>query len=512
MDYLWIVIFGGFVSFFNSWGIGANDCANSFATSVGAKVLTLRQALYVAAVFEFLGAFLMGSHVTDTVRKKIVDIDVFESDPYALMLGMMCANLASGIWLLIATYFKYPVSTTHSIIGAIVGFSLAYEGSDAIVWKTIGFIVLSWIISPILSGIFSFSMFCCIRKFVYHSVEPFEMTLRIFPILTFVTFLINSFFTFYKGAPQLKLDDLDLWISLVTSFSIASVIALLSWLFYVPYAKRKIMASFAESDSPPSGSLEGCDNAIQLQDVDHTGESCTDGEAIDISEMTDISGAVSVATASEVEPLYLENEPLDSNIERIKMYYKTLRLRKKYDTIDLLHASSEVFDPKVEKLCSWLQIITACFSSFAHGANDVANSVAPFATVYAIYLTGEVNKESDVPIWILVMGGVGIVIGLGTWGYRIIERIGRELTKVTASRGFIIELSAALSTIIASRTEMPVSTTHCQVGSVIGCGLADGKNNIEWRHVKNIMLSWLVTLPVTGLISAGLFSFGYYSP
>ena len=208
MPYLWIAIVGGLISFFNSWGIGANDCANSFATSVGAKVLTLKQALYVAAVFEFTGAFLMGSHVTDTVRKKIVDIDIFTDDPYALMLGMMCANFSSGIWLLIATYFKYPVSTTHSIIGAIVGFALAYAGSSAIVWKTIGFIVLSWLISPVISGIFSYSIFFVVRKYVYHAIDPFKMTLRIFPILVFVTFLINSFFIFYKGAPQLKLDEI----------------------------------------------------------------------------------------------------------------------------------------------------------------------------------------------------------------------------------------------------------------------------------------------------------------
>ena len=159
-----------------------------------------------------------------------------------------------------------------------------------------------------------------------------------------------------------------------------------------------------------------------------------------------------------------------------------------------------------------LQIITACLSSFAHGANDVANSVAPFATIYSIYLTGSISAKSDVPIWILALGGIGIICVLGTWGYKIIERIGRELTKITPSRGFVIELSDALTVLIASRTGMPVSTTHCQIGGVVGCGLLDGKRNIQWRHVKNIIISWIVTLPVTGFISAGLFSFAYYSP
>ena len=516
MPYLWMLITGGIVSFFNSWGIGANDCANSFATSVGSKVLTLKHALVIASVFEFLGAFLMGSHVTDTVRKKIVDIDMFETDPYPLMLGMMCANFASGVWLTLATYFKYPVSTTHSIIGAIVGFALAYGGADAIVWKTIGFIVLSWLTSPVLSGIFSYIIFFVARRYAYRSKRPFEMTLKMFPILTFVTFLINSFFIFYKGAPQLKLDDLELWISVVTSFSIAIFMGCLSWFLYVPYAKKKIESLFSESENQTS---------IELQDTGLGEESTTDEvrrvREINLDTMEETvrneppRGEERIREEWEYEfgeSLYNESESIENNIKRIEKYHKNLKDKKKYDDINKLHETSEVFDPKVEKLCTWLQIITACFSSFAHGANDVANSVAPFATIYSIYLTGEVSKKSDVPIWILAMGGIGIVIGLGTWGYKIIERIGMELTKVTASRGFIIELAAALTTIIASRTEMPVSTTHCQVGSVIGCGLADGKNNIEWKYVRNIVFSWVITLPVTGLISAGLFSFAYYSP
>lgn len=561
MEYLWIVIVGGFISFFNSWGIGANDCANSFATSVGAKVLTLRQGLCIAAVFEFLGAFLMGSHVTDTVRKKIVDIDVFDDEPYALMLGMMSANFAAGVWLFIATYYKYPVSTTHSIIGAIIGFSLAYSGSDAVEWKTVGFIVLSWVISPVLSGIFSLFTFYVIRRYVYRSENSFKMTLRIFPILTFITFLINSFFIFYKGAPQLKLDEIDLWISIVTSFSIAALTALLAWLLYVPYAKKKINEFFGNDNSYTLGNGEinntnvetagNSNNMIILNTLEHLGESTTDNIETTNNENNDNINETNISTTNDdnndnsnnisttddaidietrlnnvesgvgddeteqnqdTEQLYNNDITIDENIKRIKKYKNTLERRKKDDAIEKLHETSEVFDPKVEKLCSWLQIITACFSSFAHGANDVANSIAPFATVYAIYETGEVSKKSDVPIWILLMGGIGIVLGLGTWGYKIIERIGRELTKVTASRGFIIELSAALTTVIASRTEMPVSTTHCQVGSVIGCGLADGKNNIKWKYVKNIVFSWLITLPVTGFISAAVFSYGYYSP
>ena len=188
-----------------------------------------------------------------------------------------------------------------------------------------------------------------------------------------------------------------------------------------------------------------------------------------------------------------------------------LKYKKKANKIELLHQNANVADPNVEQLCSSLQVITACFSSFAHGANDVANSIAPFATIYAIHTTNEVSKKSDVPIWILFMGGLGIVLGLTTWGYRIIDRIGKELTKITASRGFLIELSAALTVLIASRAEMPVSTTHCQIGAVFGCGLGDGKRNLQWKLFRDIVLSWLVTLPTAGFISAGLSSFALFS-
>ena len=212
------------------------------------------------------------------------------------------------------------------------------------------------------------------------------------------------------------------------------------------------------------------------------------------------------------DDIYLPSLNITENVNRLKSYISKLSMKEKAEKIELLHKNAITIDPDAEYLCSSLQVITACFSSFAHGANDVANSIAPFATVYSIYETESVSKKMDVPIWILFIGGFGIVIGLATWGYKIIDRIGQELTKVTPSRGFIIELSAALTTLIASRAELPVSTTHCQIGSVIGCGLGDNKNNVEWKLFKEIIYSWIITLPATGFLAAGLFSFGYYAP
>ena len=511
-DYLWLVIFGGFIAFYNAWGIGANDCANSFATSVGAKVLTLKKAVYVAAVFEFSGALLMGSHVTDTIRKKIVDTDMFEANPEVLMLGMLCADFASAIWLTIATYLRYPVSTTHSIIGAIVGFSLAYGGADSVVWDKIGMIVASWIISPLIAGIFSLTLFYLVKRYAFKTDNPFEMTLRIFPILTFLTFLINGFFIFYKGTPALKLDKTELWVGIVCAVSMGSIASLISWFYYVPRIRDRTIA-MRRGNSRVHPQLEGT-LEVELTELDT--ETSTDDIEINRAETSEenieINEELTLEEELSNEVVYNTDLDITKNINRLKDIVKQLKIKKHDEKILQLHNNADVFDEKSEKACTSLQVITACFSSFAHGANDVANAIAPLATIYAIYSSGEFEKKSDVPVWVLFIGAIGIVFGLATWGYKIIDRIGRELTKVTPSRGFIIELAAATTVVFASRTAIPVSTTHCQVGSVVGCGIGDGRNNVDWKIMKSILFSWLITLPVTGFISAGLFSLCHYSP
>ena len=556
--YLWILIVGSFASFYNAWGIGANDCANSFATSVGAKVLSLKKAIIVASVFEFLGAFLMGSHVTSAIRKKIVSIDIFEDEPGALMFGMLCSNIAAGIWLNLATYFKFPVSTTHSIIGAIIGFSLAYGGGDSVLWDKVGMVVASWVLSPVLAGVFSLLFYSIIKKYVFNSDKPVENTILIFPILTFFTFLINGFFIFYKGTPQLKLDKLDLWVSIVVAFSLAIVMSVLSWYYYLPYAKRKMEEKKLLRLQAEEGNSENNSDqrVLVLDDADQLNQTSDDGRtpnyrlashSRDVSVETNMDTFTTVENVENTENLenvenkkstwsilkcfnidednlfkdpnikkddniYVEDLSIFDNVKRLKDYIQSLIIKEKADKIELLHKNANPIDPDAEELCSSLQVITACFSSFAHGANDVANSIAPLATIYSIYKYETVSKKMDVPLWVLFIGGLGIVFGLATWGYKIIDRIGKELTKITPSRGFIIELSAALTTLIASRAELPVSTTHCQIGSVIGCGIGDNKNNLEWKLVKEIIYSWIITLPAAGLLSATLFSYGYYAP
>ena len=524
--YTWIFVCGILFAFYNAWGGGANDCANSFATSVGSKVLTLKQAVIIASIFEFTGAVLMGSHVTDTVRKKIVSENIFNDDPGALMLGMLCADLASAIWLTAATYMKWPVSTTHSIIGAIVGFCLVYGGEDAIVWDKIGFIVLSWFVSPLVAGILSFILFKIILKYVFESQNVFRNTKRIYPALTFIVFFINSLFIIYKGSPQFDLDEMPFWQCFLISFGIGTFTALVSWYFYLPYATRRVERFFGSGEEENETVIE--QGAINVRSVSYrnvlgiegANEEETNTDEVNVVEtdldefiQTELNVELQMEDNEESENFVYNSEiSLDDNINNSNEVTLRLRKRKENQQVEELHSNAFEIDPKSDKLCSWLQIFTSCFSSFSHGSNDVANAVAPLATIFAIYQTDEVSRRSDVPIWILALGGVGIVLGLATWGYKIIDRIGRDLTKISPSRGFIIELAAATTIIIASRSEMPVSTTHCQVGSVVGCGLTAGKKNIKWSLLRGIVFSWFITLPITGFLSAALFSWGYYSP
>ena len=326
--YLWILIVGSFASFYNAWGIGANDCANSFATSVGAKVLSLKKAIIVASVFEFLGAFLMGSHVTSAIRKKIVSIDIFEDEPGALMFGMLCSNIAAGIWLNLATYFKFPVSTTHSIIGAIIGFSLAYGGGDSVLWDKVGMVVASWVLSPVLAGVFSLLFYSIIKKYVFNSDKPVENTILIFPILTFFTFLINGFFIFYKGTPQLKLDKLDLWVSIVVAFSLAIVMSVLSWYYYLPYAKRKmdekkLLRLQAEEGNSENNSDQ---RVLVLDDADQLNQTSDDGRTQDYrlaSHSRDVSVETNMDTFTTVENV--ENTENLENVENKKSSWSILK-------------------------------------------------------------------------------------------------------------------------------------------------------------------------------------------
>jgi len=405
-----LMIVAAIAGLYMAWAIGANDVANAMGTSVGSGALTLKQAVVVAAIFEFAGAVIAGSSVTKTVRKGIIDPTVFEATPELLVYGMIAALLAAAVWLSVASKFGWPVSTTHSIVGAIVGFAVVAAGPDAVEWAKVGKIVASWVTSPLIAGSTAFVMFTLLRKYVIATADPLARTKAVAPYLVFATTVIISLVTLWKGLKHLHL-DLTSTQTTAIAFGFSLAAALLS-VFFI----RRIP-----------------------------------------------------------EPVAGEEE---------EFRYK-----------------------RVEKVFAILQIYTACAVAFAHGSNDVANSIGPMAAAWTTLKEGAIVTSSAVPLWMLLAGGTGIVIGLGTYGYKVMETVGTRITHLTPSRGYTAEFAAALTIVVASQFGLPISTTHTLVGAVLGVGLARGLAATNMGVVGQIALSWIVTLPA----GAGLAIFFFYA-
>jgi PiT family inorganic phosphate transporter len=399
------IIFGLYMT----WGIGANDLANAMGTSVGAGAVTVRQAICIAIIFEFLGAVLAGGHVTGTIRKGIIDPSGIVGNPEILVYGMLASLLAAAVWLMIASSKGWPVSTTHSIIGALVGFAIVGMGPEAVKWGKVVSVVMSWVVSPVVGGTISFLLVMSTRKLIFDTDFPLKNAKRYAPGYIFLVGFIISLVTLFKGLKQLNL-ELSTTQSFLVAIGVGSLTAAIGWLII-----------------------------RNIKDVPQT---------------------------------------------RTSFSYAS-----------------------VEKVFTPMMLFTACSMAFAHGSNDVANGIGPLAAVYSIVSSGgEVMQNSPLPMWILLLGGAGIVLGLITLGYRVMLTVGKRITELTPSRGFCAELAAATTVVLASRTGLPVSTTHILVGSVLGVGLARGIGAIDLRVILNIIISWLVTLPA-GALLAMLFFF-----
>ena len=401
------VVLAALFGVFMAWGIGANDVANAMATSVGSKALTIRQAILVAAVFEFLGAVLAGGEVTSTIRKGIVETDLLTGSPELLVYGMLASLLSAGTWLLIASRKGWPVSTTHTIVGAIVGFAAVGIGIDAVQWGKVGTIVMSWVVSPLMAGFIAYLIYMSVQRLILRQEDPLEKAKRYVPIYIFFAAFTIVLVTIVKGLSHVGLD-----LSLTNSYLVAIGIAL----------------------------------AIA------------------------IIGAIAI---QRIKP--------DPKVEKKQHFYT------------------------VERVFAVLMVVTACSMAFAHGSNDVANAIGPLAAVISVARTGIVGAQSSLPIWVLILGGAGIVVGLATFGVHVIATVGRKITQLTPSRGFAAELAAATTIVIASGTGIPVSTTHTLVGAVLGVGLARGIEAIDLRVVGRIFVSWVVTIPAGALLSIVFF-------
>ena len=475
--YLWIVVVGGLFAFFAAMGIGANDAANAFATSVGSKALTIKQAVILAAIFETAGAILMGNHVTDTIRKGIADYKCFEDNPDILMYGCMWVIFAVGIWLFLASYLEMPVSTTHSCVGGMVGMALVLGGSDCVIWYQhvetfpyiggVGGIVISWFISPVFSGLIAMGIFFTTRTLVLRHNFNTNRINWVYPILIGSTITINTFFIIYKGAKGLGLDKTPLELAFGVAFGAGGVSALIT-IPLVPKIKKYVINKFATRGS----------------DKKH-----------------------------EIEMKTIENEIINNKI--------TLNIQnvEELNRIVTLHTKAEKFDVKTEEVFKYLQVFTAICDAFSHGANDVANAIGPFVTIYTIYDSGgNLAKKTSMgedAYWILGMGGIGIAVGLFVYGKKITYAIGEKLCKITPSRGVAIELSSALVIITGSRLRIPLSTTHCQVGATVGVGLLENTKNCSGINCKVLFktaIGWIITCVIVGGTSALFIAQGVYSP
>ncbi|MEE2882410.1 MAG: inorganic phosphate transporter [Planctomycetota bacterium] len=453
----------GIFGFYMAWNIGANDVANAMGTSVGSGALTLRRAVIVAAVLEFSGAFFAGSSVSETVRKGIVDSDMFIGDPTAFICGMLAALLAAGAWLQIASYFGWPVSTTHSIVGAIIGFGILYGGIEAVHWPKVWQILSSWIISPLLSASISYLTFRLLLRNIFYQKNPLAATKRLAPLLVFIVCTILTLTLVFKGLKNLKL-NLELGPALLIAMGVGIASAILTALLV-----RRIEVPEGEDSASPHR-------------MQYLANSLTKAKK-HLRRVKDVSDP---SVQEEVAVLLEKTEALTMTIEREKGPTDTPSLNK------------------VEKIFVYLQILTACFVAFAHGSNDVANAIGPLSAVVQTVREGTVAMKSEVPLWALALGGLGIIAGLATWGWRVMETVGRRITELTPSRGFTAEFSAAATIVLASKLGLPISTTHTLVGAVVGVGLARGMGALNLNTVRDIAVSWVITVPA-GAVFAMIF-------
>ncbi|WOK97431.1 inorganic phosphate transporter 2-1, chloroplastic [Canna indica] len=408
--------------FYMAWNIGANDVANAMGTSVGSGALTLRQAVITAAVLEFSGAFLMGTHVTSTMQKGILMVSVFQGKENLLLAGLLSSLAAAGTWLQVASFYGWPVSTTHCIVGAMVGFGLVYGGIGAVFWSSLARVTSSWVISPLVGAAASFLVYKCIRRFVYSAANPGQAAAASAPIAVFLGVTGISFSAF----PLSKVYPVALAQALACGTAGAVIVSRV-----IHKQLGNLLTSEAEKPAPS-----------EKPHPQTTGF------------LADFAGP----TGAQLEIVY------------------------------------GVF--------GYMQVLSACFMSFAHGANDVSNAIGPLAAALSI-VHGAASSAAEIviPTDVLAWGGFGIVAGLMIWGYRVIATIGKKITELTPTRGFAAEFAAASVVLVASKLGLPISATHTLVGAVMGVGFARGFNSVRAETVREIATSWAVTIPVGGLLS-----------
>ncbi|CAL9708522.1 unnamed protein product [Knipowitschia caucasica] len=599
--YMWLLILGFIIAFVLAFSVGANDVANSFGTAVGSGVVTLRQACILATIFETVGSVLLGAKVSETIRKGIIDVQMYNGSEHVLMAGSISAMFGSAVWQLTASFLKLPISGTHCIVGATIGFSMVARGHQGVRWMELLRIVASWFLSPMLSGIMSAILFYFVRKFILNKEDPVPNGLRALPIFYAITMGVNLFSIMFTGAPLLGFDKVPWWGTPCISLGCAIVTALIVWFVVCPRLKKKIRREMAAApcetplmeksinkpveaerpsdpkppaaesekvafklggsdetdldhsdadnkDSDISNGLNGSFGPMMLTDP-HSGRSHTIhkdsglykdllhklhkakvGECIGDSDTEERPIRRNNSYTSYTMALYgIQGDPrskdvVDGSLQRRSRVDSYSSYTSSVTTtsvapdvaVDAGKEPAEEDDelekdqPAVSMLFQFLQVLTACFGSFAHGGNDVSNAIGPLVALWLVYESGSVESNAPTPIWLLLYGAVGISTGLWVWGRRVIQTLGKDLTPITPSSGFSIELASALTVVLASNIGLPVSTTHCKVGSVVAVGWLRSRKSVDWHLFRNIFIAWFVTVPISGLISAAIMALFVY--
>ncbi|EXJ74637.1 phosphate-repressible phosphate permease [Cladophialophora psammophila CBS 110553] len=556
-DYIFAI--GTIFAFLDAWNIGANDVANSFATSVSSRSLTHLQAMMIASVMEFAGSMGVGARVADTIRTKIIDVDRFEENPALLMLGMACAVVASSTYLTVATKLGMPVSTTHSIMGGVIGMGIALVGADGVIWwggdvnSGVVQVFLAWVLAPLIAGSFGSIIFLITKFGVMQGRNPLMRALASIPIYFGITSALLTMLIVWKGgSSRISISDSE---TVGIIIGVGAAVAAIMATFFLPWLYRKLWKNDwelkyyhiiegplllwrAEPPPAPEGysavrdyyeghktmeELEAhrADGSLQdkSEDPEHNGE-LDKGNGITTSgEKGSSSRDITPQSSSETQHIKIVGpRPEGKNTHprvlfwHFKRYFfrgiekDVVALQSKRNILsgdlDLMHARATHYDNKAEYLYSFLQVMTAATASFTHGANDVSNAIGPYASIYYIWSTAQLKSKSPVPYWILAFGGAAIVIGLWTYGYNIMRNLGNRITLHSPSRGFSMELGSAITVIMATKLKLPISTTQCISGATVGVGLCSGTwRTINWRMVAWIYFGWIITLPVTGIIS-----------
>lgn len=403
---LFFILFACAVGLLMAWGVGANDLANIMSTTMGSKAVTVRQAMVIAIVFEFAGAFFGGTHVTSTIRTGIINVNLI-SPEVLLIYAMLSILLASSVWMWLASFLGMPVSITNAVVGALVGLGAVMLGVDTVHWEKVQYIALSWLFCPIIAGVVSYSMFIFIRKYVLSRSHPALAVKHFSPLFLFVVGFLLSIMVVLKG-------------------------------------------------------------------LAHFGYELTVNQGVDLDIVTALC---------------------------VTLVGWWVISRKKPESDDL--HDQLVY---VEKVFSVLMAFTACAMVFAHGSNDVAIAVGPIAAIFGLVHHGQaLSAATPIPSWIVFLGCLGVVVGLISYGRKVIATVGSGITALTPSRAFAATLAAATTVVVSTSSGTPVSATQTLVGAVLGVGLARGIGALNLAVIRNIFTSWVVTIPATATFAIGFF-------